>query len=536
MTSDGNNMEDIYYLWHLERVNVIHKVGDEFKPRRAEAWKTDSPSVKVAIIDNGCTDDHPNLGADRIDDDAMDFAYHPRGAVFEPPEERQGEGGREDADPRELSEDAENLNAFHFDGLPEAFLAAASIANRNQNGLGFDDLVQSEFSSNFAKELIDLVKKKTGPHKFKEAYDPTILFSAHGTACAGIVAGAPVSRKDNNTPPPNDFAAVRRQRERKRAIHYVGVDPQAVILPINTPYNHEIRPVTMALLYACCKKAEVILMPRAVNPLPGNGDNSDPENPVPRATRYDDDPRATRFDDDPQLKKDMKDFETVLSIVSAAIPVVVAAGNEGSKRLQYPASLVGQVDTQHLIVVGAHNSRGARSSYSSGGVGVTLYAASDDAEVIRRDLVRYDTTSWEGRNLDYEGHFGGVEPDNYYSPFGVLTIDIPGGPGYRRGGNDNSENPTNADNAPPRERASSYTVFGGTSAASSIVAGVVSLMQKAKKIGARNNEERHSGIEIKRMLLDHDNRVRVPRGDGVPDTIEEIETVDFAKAYDAAKA
>ena len=212
------------------------------------------------------------------------------------------------------------------------------------------------------------------------------------------------------------------------------------------------------------------------------------------------------------------------------IPVVVSAGNDGGAALQYPARLVAD-KCQHLIVVGACNARGFRSSYSSGTAEtVTLYAPSDDAEEISKRHYRYNETWWRGRQLplsqgkDQKGIEGPLaETDNRFSPYGILAIDIPGT--FGAGGSAHEDeleyddpgaphtqanNPTGAPPCSDEYKPGSlYSIFGGTSAAAAIVAGIASRVQ-----GMLPEGRDLSGAEMKGLLLRHTKPSEAASGAG----------------------
>ena len=194
-------------------------------------------------------------------------------------------------------------------------------------------------------------------------------------------------------------------------------------------------------------------------------------------------------------------FEDLLIRIAAHVPVILAAGNSGRGALEYPASLA--TPGNGLITVGAVNSHGHVSSYSSGQTsGPTVFAPSDDAEEISAHHMRHFDLSWRARRLDLAAFDGSEGRDNLYSPYGVLSTDIPGQYGYDSASSadlDLTEGRPAPATVAERTRQESlpralYTLFGGTSAASAIAGGVVSLI-RASPAGRMK-----SGAEIKALL------------------------------------
>lgn len=507
MTTDENHgtvPDSMPYLWHLQQIGLL---DEHCELTIADAWSS-KQVTKVAIVDNGCVAAHPNLTGDRVQ--RMDFAVDPGGAAFKPPEDQETDG---------TSGKLRWPPSPHFPGLAGKLLAAGRLHYRLGKGKkdgsppeNIDAFADEFLEDGETKERILALAKDPGrlPRLIEDVPDPSDLFSAHGTSCAGLVAGGPSEEAEVQA----------------HSLNYFGVDPYARVVAANTPYSHEIEPVIMALLYALAQDADVILMPRGVNALLrlGNGISS-PEG----------DPRATRFDTDPKLLADKKSFEKLLELISDMVPVVVAAGNGGGGGLQYPASLVAE-NAHSLIVVGAHNSLGAVSSYSSGATHSTLFAPSDDGETITRELVRYDEESWRAKNLGIAEHH---HPDmrNWYSPFGILCLDIPGPAGREIGksGSDDVSRNSREKRRRPFDSDSCYAIFGGTSAASSIVAGAVGLLQKAHKLKPGGDAHGMSGHAMKALVEDHLRPVPAGPASPVP-TAALAKTIDLKGAWEAASA
>lgn len=485
MTS-GNEIKQkisgVFYLWHLESIGLLNddrqpvdgwlspnQNGQPDEKHDADSELTSAaagPRARVAIIDNGCASRHPNLDPDdkgtRIVD-AMEFAAYPRGTVY-----------------RDLG------SKNPFKGLAKKL--------EDDVGVSLADILEEEIGRDLRHVLFSILEDTPlAPKCLLPLPDPSERFAAHGTSCAGLVAAD--ARIQPTEVELNEARSEDKASGNPNAIKYSGVDPQAEIIPIATVYSPDYWPVIMGLLYAVAVDADVILLPRAVEDMAAPPtEHCDPGDPEPRS----------RLDIDPHRYAEKQVFEKLLSAISKYRPVVVPAGNSGLSRLDYPASLVHKV-APHLIVVGAATARGLPSSYSSysaehdpNGNGVTVYAPSDDREEISDTFIRYDEMLWRGRQLEL-GH--GWE-QNSFSPYGILAIDVPrqygysAEPGplrdYEELGVPDDVKRKREERAEHRPRAI-YTLFGGTSAAASIVAGVLSRMQFVA--GATL-----SGVEAKKVL------------------------------------
>ena len=443
----------LFYLWHLQSIGLVSP--DEDPTPEWTAFLQHDNAARIAIIDNGCTDiAHPNLPQSRIED-RMEFAGFLEGSVYGP-----------QTAPRTW--DGAHFGAAGID-LP------VLLADHPKIG------------THLRRTLEGLAAGPLTAHAYEDLQDPSKRFSAHGTSTAGLVAAEPVAAD------PATEAANARAYPTK--LNYCGVNPLARIIPINTVYSASYAPVIMALLYAVAQNADVILMPRIVHDL-GAGMS-------PKKIRDSRDPRVTRHMLQGRAGAERDLFEAVLAKVSDAIPVVVAAGNDGSADVKYPGSLKSETDATgasphgNLFVAGAATALGSLASYSSGGAsdGVTLMP-SDDAQIINADFQRPDLQSWRSRNIDTDTPRPAPATDPFpHAPYGVLTLDIPGQYGYASQGRENTDYDDlfsdagagdlieDAAGTRTQEAAfrSLYAVFGGTSAASAILAGLLSLCQNRYK-------------------------------------------------------
>lgn len=271
-------------------------------------------------------------------------------------------------------------------------------------------------------------------------------FDAHGTACAGIIAAVELGGCD-----------------------VVGIVPEAMIVPIKLTTNFEVAAIVAALRHGD-RHADVILLPRS---LPSDAA-----------------------------------IEATLREIGRRKPIVCAAGNDGRRGLIFPASL------PEVIAVGACNERGYRSSYSQCGEGLDVVAPSSDVSVLDRDglrLSREDAARLADEEARLEEAMSPPEPPkrdgaepvvpvpsaapslatvaaqkkwdiDTIGQWSIATTDNLGEYGY------NYE--------PPGDycRAEGESGFGGTSAASAQVAGVVALVLTA------NPDLREHPEEIRLLL------------------------------------
>lgn len=280
-------------------------------------------------------------------------------------------------------------------------------------------------------------------------------FAAHGTACAGLVVGA--------SPMLPETGAIADD-----AIPYFGVDPYSRILSITTSFVPDPMQIITALLYAVSKGADVILMPRSIEQITA------PAQPPVSAEEHEQVEAALQ----------LALLEKLMRWVSLKIPVIVASGNSAESSLMYPASLA--APDNGIIAVGAVTYNGQRSAYSNYGANLTLVAPSADDETYTRQQVRLDTTAPAYVDHPY--------PDNTipFSPQEILTIDIAGRYGYA---GSSAEDEEGLGKGPSLSRGY-FTMFGGTSAAASIVAGVAALVVRKLRTAGRTPD----GVAVKTLL------------------------------------
>ncbi|MFC3324740.1 S8 family peptidase [Mesorhizobium cantuariense] len=301
-------------------------------------------------------------------------------------------------------------------------------------------------------------------------------FPSHGTACAGLIGARMPGFFTDPLPSLTDGKPA-------LAVPYWGVDPLSTIIPVSTSLNPTPGQLILALVYALQNQADVIHLPRGIS-VAWMSDNGEYDNPG----------LSLKTDQD---EAEWEALEALLFAISRTVPIVCAAGNSGENSLAYPANLSLEDKGENgIISVGALSSAGFRSSYSNYGPGLTVVAPSDDATVFNRYQIRINELGRRYRLHDYAGYVGAGLPRVDFSREAILSTDIPGQNGYTGYsplGYDEDDDTFAHANDPLQ---GAFTLFGGTSAASSIVAGVVALMTRRAKMKGQIL----SGPQLKQIL------------------------------------
>lgn len=485
-----------HFLWHLRELGIVRRQPDD-----STLWDDleGTEPVRVAIIDTGLDRNHPNLKAAISDSDVMDFSSYLGGTVYVPIDEP--------APGEEAAGYHEHLNAISNDvlakgqasigqleaelqklgiNLPAVAAAVPPAPGRNLPNTPFPE--PSMVSNTSCPSLEDICQTyrdlRLNPtiHAMK---DPSERFGSHATACAGLIGGRPPEEA----------------REIDQILPYFGINPCCEIISICTPYSHEILPVIHALLFAIEREADIILMPRGVAHPDDRKQMSGNDEYGTRITSTDENRRLVAEDQARfgVLNCHQRVLEELLEKVSRCKYVILAAGNEGRPdALAYPASVIGTRRTSDigqpsngggpnetrpiqfangLLVATARNRNGAPSSYANGteipAKPEIFTALSDDSFRFDADKLRVDETGQYWDDFDTSPHH--VAQTEPRSPWGLLSLDVHTRFGYEDG--------FSADAPEDRlsDRQSTYSVFGGTSAASAVLAGCISLaMQKGE--------------------------------------------------------
>lgn len=294
------------------------------------------------------------------------------------------------------------------------------------------------------------VNTKTGP----------TIYGAHGTAVAGLIGARPAAAVKLQLPNRAGLSAINahsvstKSETREINLPYVGINPFCTIIPVSLTASPDPEMVLAALDYInkLDPKPQIIVV----------------------AAAWDDTVRAKMnkqsFDKD---EKKWSDVTTVLSEICKSHLVLCAAGNSGADEMAYPASLA--ETTPGMIAVTACDTDGIPLTYA--------YRPQPEQKKIIATLstqgTRYDNIS------TFLDPWAEVDPylekpsDNSKFPIQrIISLD----PRGRRGYNPSIYRYDPPTNGPHLEIASLYAEFSGTSAATAIAAGLISLaMQKKGK-------------------------------------------------------
>lgn len=445
--------QDYPALWHLEMMGLL--------PTLVAAGKSGGPAlpekkVRVAVIDTSVAVDHPCL-ADAINRDlAIDFFSNRVGAF-------------------PYYEDNARLGC---------------IISNDQTSIVTDLPICSQLLS----ELHDRLSPNSLPLASGVNATVSTVFSTHGTAIAGLVGARPASVKIAK-----EYLGHGAQ-EVEFPLPYTGADPFCELVPISTNFDVDPEALALAFLYAEAIDADVILLPRSI---------PDPLRTVPELGGVDVNGKSLaeavslrEFSD--REKRLWEELAQLIINISLNRPIVCAAGNAREEQPIYPANLA----TEHngIVSVGAATARGLKSSYSLT-TNATIFAPSNDGEAFDSEALRLDP-----QDADFEPtYLPSSSLNGEFSHFEVISTDVPGSHGY-------SYSPFASDEPQMgmREFGSYFCRFGGTSAASALVAGFISL---GYSLGKLDRDE--GGVGAKSWLLSKavtvasdDGGFRVPSWDG----------------------
>lgn len=444
-----------YFLWHLVALGVIvpDETGLSFETTLWDELerKGETRPARVAMIDVGCSPDHPNLQG-RIDTErSIDFTVSPYGTRTSACAEEQPKG--------------------NFSGL--------NTGDLTLEGLSKDELA---IFGDIAQQL------EQSKGDLRTIGDIETLFASHGTAVSGLVVGGPEPSSPDAAPTPG-------------VIPYFGVDPFSQLISIRTGFDNDPLQFIAALLYAWHQKADVIVMPRGLpDPEHNPVDKNDFQGNLERWENREAADLIERINTLQKTAADLRPTEPQHSLtgkrlwhivrslfvaVSSHIPIVCASGNEGESQLIYPANLANRENG--IIAVGAVTGKGYRSGYSNYGDGLTVVAPSDDMTVFNRHQLR-DTAK---NTTSFEYLLPSSAKKIPYSRMWLLSTDIPGRFGYDTGDDTPEDTPA---------QSGYYTQFGGTSGACALVAGVIALIRRAERLAGTSGCVM-DGRDVKALLI-----------------------------------
>lgn len=425
-------------LWHLERLGVV---SDLVRFASPDAWGKVSSAgrkTRVALIDTSVDLDHPCLvrAIDRAR--AMDFA-------------------------------ARDLGLFT---VPRADLTGAEAQQRAQlvakagAEAGTGDTLRDRF-------LRDLGQSYATHDGLQAA--TARAFSGHGTSMAGLIGARPAAgvylhRPARLSPQPQDAG------ETQVALPYAGIDPFCEIVPISTGAFPGPEGIGAALVFADLIDADLVVLATAL-PDPTRAAVGTVSATPPATGQVPVGQTETGAEAVPSDAAQLAAWDALRDLfldVSDRRLILCAAGNAGDGLLSYPANLA--ADDNGIVAVGACTSDGLRASYSAGaGQAVTLFALSGDAPALDGADLRLDPFA-EPDNPNQRVLFDapGARPVAVET---LISTDVAGRPGYATSeyGQVWRDEPGPGGAPVAFEFSSFFCEFSGTSAATAVAAGLVSL-------------------------------------------------------------
>ena len=441
-------------LWHLLPLGVVSNLTD-FK---SDDWKVAAKAakknpVKVAVIDTPVAYNHPNLrGA--IDIGLMrDFSTSDLGnfvvRIFEDRDQNDGADliSRKNLEQKVKGKQGELERAISSELLEiKAWLPKAAklkdlqktLHELLESGRGLGDQVQA----NQIQEYIAQLEHDSSPAGMKVHYEMTPNFGSHGTSVAGLIGARP-TQIDLFKPPYFGEDLEKPDVIKNLELPYAGINPFCRIIPISISSTPNPKMLLQAIKYARLIDPDVVVI-------------------------------ADSWDrpKDADVISDWQAIKTAFLELCKSSIVVCAAGNEPRNSLVYPASLSqSEKSGAGPWAVGACDEKGTDLSYSPdfqviNGLGHRMIKTlSSEHSRYDRDVKRLDP--WE--NVDPELKL--PEGDSDFPPTNIVATDVPGDAGYNPSPYRSTPDPDGCH----YEIASLFCRFSGTSAATAIAAGLISL-------------------------------------------------------------
>ncbi len=293
---------------------------------------------------------------------------------------------------------------------------------------------------------------------------PTI-YGAHGTCVSGLIGARPamVSLQHPDRPDEGDEGTPSALRD-DTPVPYIGINPFCEIVPVSLTAAPDPAMVMAALNYIAIIKPQIVVVAAAWD--------------YARYVMTENEPKAAM---DKSFSKDEPGWDQVeeaLEKLCKTSLVFCAAGNSGADAMAYPARLSGTIP--NLIAVTACDQQGRILNYAydpagpSGALGQVVVM-----RTMSSDHPRYD------RDSVYLDPYAAVDPylkvpagSTDFPPRRIISCDPRGNRGY----NPSKYRYTPPTKGPHLELASLFAEFSGTSAATAIAAGLVSLAMQAKGV------------------------------------------------------
>lgn len=460
--------------WHLKDLNVV----DDLTTFASDAW--DRAETKLAdgeegplvvVMDTPLDADHPNLEG-RIQTALMrDFSVLNDG-VF-PVRSKD----LTDGEFRQRLSLIKTLEASTPDRPTNAQIAA---------------LVNTDWANDNPEDadviLADLLDETETPSPDNAVVNPTpsvarhnfakYVPGAHGTAVAGLIAGNPVTRPVQRPVSLGD--TITPSTHEDVHLSYAGINPYARIVPVSltaAPYPDM---VLGALTYIQSLNPDVVVVAAAW----ADGRDLEPD-------PFSEDDTWSMFQNEQDIDfsggdgvsppdKDIWDAVTEkISAISKSSVVLCAAGNVDSTQLVYPARLCAEPENHNRIwAVTACNEISEELSYAPDVNENWRMIKTLSTQLPRSDRDETVVDNFEYVQAELRRDISGYTP---VTPRDVITLDPTGRQGY---------NPTDtpsvsgAEDEPLLEIGSLFARFSGTSAASAVAGGLVSLALMTPNAGS----------------------------------------------------
>lgn len=466
---EGDTASGVYprydALWHLNTIGVLGPdnaaPGWDLAEKRLGKGK-DKARTRVAVIDTSVACGHPNL-VDAIRTDLMIDFFSARLGAFP-------------VAPKGSFKKAVRKNAHTGKGSKKTFTSDNGhvMALYNELGARLDDL---------SGDANPPVKPATSDS-----------FSAHGTALAGLIGARPAMGTFHPSSTGGAGKKGKKAKPQPVPMPYVGVDPFADIVPVSTSFDPDPEQLILALLYAEKIKADIIVLARDI-PDPFRATTAS-DAPPEELAAIEAIQRVTPSAREAALWDALHDL---LVEMAGRRLVVCAAGNTADDSLAYPARLA---ETCGIIAVGAQTASGDPASYSNSGARgapVTVHAPSGDGERVDEGLVAFDRRAAgfepeEAAPVMAAAEESGATVSREVDFRDIVSTDIPGRAGYNGGVARRAYD----DEGNIFDFGSFYCRFSGTSAATAITAGFLSLAISSGKLtrGDATAARRSLGVSL----------------------------------------